>query len=187
MKGALFLDRDGTLIVDRHYIGEPSLVELLPGAADAVRNANARAVPVIVITNQSGIGRGIITMEQYHAVNQRMVTLLDEQHAVINASYHCPHWPEADGACECRKPGLGMYRQAAAEHALALPQSAFIGDRWRDVEPGIASGGFAALVPSANTPPEDIELARRHARVATSLLDATDAALAYIEMAEHGS
>jgi HAD superfamily hydrolase (TIGR01662 family) len=79
LKGALFLDRDGTLIVDRHYIGDPSLVELLPGAADAVRNANARAVPVIVVTNQSGIGRGIITMEQYHAVSQRMATLNNVQ------------------------------------------------------------------------------------------------------------
>jgi histidinol-phosphate phosphatase family protein len=187
LKGALFLDRDGTLIVDRHYIGDPSLVELLPGAADSIRDANARAIPVIVVTNQSGIGRGIITMEQFHAVSARMATLLGEQRAVIDATYHCPHWPDIDGECECRKPGLGMYRQAAKEHGLTLAQSAFIGDRWRDVEPGVLSGGFAVLVPSANTPPDDVEMAARDAHVMTSLHDATRAALDFVDSAAAGS
>ena len=181
MKGALFLDRDGTLIADRHYIGDPTLVELLPGAAESIRNANARAVPVVVVTNQSGIGRGLITMEQYHAVTQRMVALLAEQHATIDANYHCPHWPETDGDCECRKPGLGMYRQAAREHHLVLSQSAYIGDRWRDVKPGIVSGGMAILVPSDDTPADDIERAGLEARVIPSLIDATNAALDFID------
>jgi histidinol phosphatase-like enzyme len=100
---------------------------------------------------------------------------------VIDASYHCPHWPYADGECECRKPGLGMYRQAAREHEIALSQSAFIGDRWRDVEPGVVSGGFAVLVPGPNTPPEDLERAGQDAQVVMSLLDATNLALDYID------
>ena len=180
MSGALFLDRDGTIIADRHYLGDPALVSLLPGAARAIHAANAHAVPVFVVTNQSGIGRGLITLEQFHAVNQRMITMLAAENATITATYHCPHFPDRDGACECRKPGLGMYRQAAAEHGVSLAQSAFIGDRWRDVEPGVVSGGFAVMVPGRDTPADEIEKARMAVRVETSMERAASMALEYV-------
>lgn len=183
MKAALFLDRDGTIIVDRHYPGDPEEVELLPGAAAAIRAANARAMPVVVITNQSGIGRGLITIEQYHAVHQRMVTLLEQDGAHIDASYHCPHWPEQDGSCECRKPGLALYTQAATEHDIDLSQSAFVGDRWRDVEPGVRSGGLAVLVPGPNTSGDDVVRAQREARVLPSLESAVAAMFERVDSA----
>jgi histidinol-phosphate phosphatase family protein len=180
LRGALFLDRDGTIIVDRHYIGNPAEVSLIHGAAEAIREANARAIPVIVITNQSGIGRGLITLEQYHAVHQRMTTLLGEHGATIDASYYCPHWPDSDGPCECRKPGLALYRQAASEHGLDLAHSGYIGDRLRDIEPGVKSGGFGVLVPGDNTPAGDVDAAREIANVSRSIGEAVGLAIAYI-------
>lgn len=181
MKGALFLDRDGTIIVDGHYIGDPAAVVLIDGAADAIRTANARAIPVVVVTNQSGIGRGLISMEQYHAVHVRMTALLAEQKATVDASYHCPHWPERDGACDCRKPGLGMHRQAATELGLDLAHSAYIGDRWRDIEGGVKLGGLGIMVPSENTPTEEMELAEQEAHVRATLSMAVDASIAFID------
>ena len=182
MKGALFLDRDGTIIVDRHYMGDPSLVQLIDGAGGAIRLANAHAIPVIVVTNQSGIGRGRITPEQYHAVHRRMIELLSEHGATIDASYHCPHWPENDGECACRKPALGMYRRAAMDHDIDLSGSAFVGDRWRDVEPGVVSGGLAILVQGADTPASDTERATNEAKVMKRLEEAVKLAVEFIDL-----
>ena len=126
---ALFLDRDGTIIADAHYPSNPDDVVLLPGAAAAIARANAAHIPVIVVTNQSGIGRGQITVAQYESVRERLDELLRAEHATVDATYHCPHWIERDGPCDCRKPGIGMHKQAAADHTLSLAASAYIGDR----------------------------------------------------------
>lgn len=181
---ALFIDRDGTLIADAHYIADPSLVRLLEGAANAVRLANVANVPVIVVTNQSGIARGLITHAQYDAVHARTNALLARQGARVDATYHCPHWPDVSGPCDCRKPLLGLYRQAAAHFDLDLAQSAYIGDRWRDVEPAQATGGFGVLVPGTETHEKDVHEARVHAspsvRIATSITDAVTLSLSAI-------
>ena len=130
---ALFIDRDGTLIADAHYLADASRVQLLAGAAAAVAKANAAKVPVVVVTNQSGIARGLITHAQYEAVRDQTNALLSAGGAAVLATYHCPHWGHPKEPCACRKPGLGMYREAAAAHQLDLRHSAYIGDRWRDV------------------------------------------------------
>jgi D-glycero-D-manno-heptose 1,7-bisphosphate phosphatase len=166
---AAFLDRDGTLIRDEHYLADPDLVTLLPGAADAVRALNAAGVPVVVVTNQSGIARGLVTEAQYEAVRARLDALLAAEGARLDASYHCPHHPDHGSPCDCRKPARGMYEAAAADLGLRLDASLFAGDRWRDVAPGLAFGGTAVLVPSHNTPAADVERARREARVAERL------------------
>lgn len=181
---ALFIDRDGTIIADAHYLADASRVQLLPGAAAAVADANAAQVPVVVVTNQSGIARGLITIAQYEAVRDRTVTLLRAGGASVLATYHCPHWGHPKQPCECRKPGLGMYREAAATHRLDLAQSAYIGDRWRDVQPALATDGIGILVPGVETPAADVEEARSalsdRVFMANTLLEAVSIALAMI-------
>jgi histidinol-phosphate phosphatase family protein len=181
---ALFIDRDGTLIADAHYLADASRVTLLPDAAAAVQRANAAGVPVVIVTNQSGIARGLITPAQYEATRERTVALLADAGAHVLATYHCPHWAEVTGPCDCRKPGLGMYRQAARDHGLALDRSAYIGDRWRDVQPAIATGGVGILVPGVETPDADVETTRSSTEprvyLAESLVAAVQKALALL-------
>lgn len=159
-RAAAFLDRDGTIIRDAAYVRDPADVELLPGAAAAIRRLNERGVPVVVITNQSGIGRGWLTVQDYEAVSSRMQALLAADGAKIDASYMCPHYPDVDGPCECRKPGLALYRQAIAEHDLDAAASVFVGDRWRDVAPAAVLGGTPLLLDVASTPAADRDRAR---------------------------
>jgi D-glycero-D-manno-heptose 1,7-bisphosphate phosphatase len=171
-RAAAFLDRDGTLIEDEAYLGDPNRVRLIPGAADAVRKLNEAGVLTVVVTNQSGIARGYITEAQYESTRARLDELLDVEGAHIDASYHCPHFPDVSGACECRKPGTGLYLRAAREHAIDLRASLYVGDRLRDVEPGVKLGGTAIFVPSSVSLSEEFEQARRLVQVASSLGDA---------------
>lgn len=175
---AIFIDRDGTLIRDTGYPSDPDAVELLPGAASALRSAHNVQVAVVVVTNQSGIARGLITLEQYESVRKRMHQLLAEFGAFVDAEYYCPHHPDFTGPCDCRKPGLALFDQAIAEHGIDADASSFIGDRWRDVAPAAHYGARGILVPSAATPAEDIERAHAEATVATSLQAAIDTAIA---------
>ena len=170
---AVFLDRDGTIIVDKHYLRDPALVELIPHAPNAIRRFNYALVPVIVVTNQSGIARGLFSEGDYRAVRARLEDLLEERGAFVDDSYHCPHYPPISGPCECRKPGLGMYEQAIVEHQIDAAASFFIGDKLRDLLPAKTYGARAILVPSANTSPEDVEGALREGfELAASLTDA---------------
>jgi histidinol-phosphate phosphatase family protein len=180
-RAAAFLDRDGTIIRDANYIRDPNDVELLTGAAPAIRRLNARGVPVIVVTNQSGIARGLLTQSDYTLVEKRVADLLAAEHACVTATYVCPHHPDVGGPCECRKPSLGMYRQAIQEHGLIPAASVFIGDRWRDVAPGFALGGLGIMLDVASTPEEDRERAREAGiATATSLAEAVDRFLAML-------
>ena len=160
---AAFLDRDGTIIRDANYIRDPNDAELLPTVAEAIRQLNERHILAIVITNQSGIARGLLTAQDYEAVRQRIDVLLSQSGAHVDASYMCPHYPDVSGPCDCRKPGLALYRQAIAEHDVDPSRSVFIGDRWRDVAPASALGGSAILLEVESTPPEDRERAHREA------------------------
>lgn len=156
-RAAAFLDRDGTIIDDVHYIAQPDLVRLRSGAAQAIARLNRARVPVIVVTNQSGIARGLLTESDYQRVQERMAQLIaaEGDGAHIDASYMCPHHPDFGGRCECRKPGTLLFRQAAREHDLDLARSTYIGDRWRDVAPGIALGGRGILIVDELTDPDD--------------------------------
>jgi histidinol-phosphate phosphatase family protein len=169
---ACFVDRDGTLMIDTHYPSDPDRVRLIAGVADALALCNAAHVPVIVVTNQSGIARGLLTERQYQLVRARVENDLAAAGARVDATYHCPHWAEITGPCDCRKPGLGMYVRAAAEHGLDLARSAYIGDRWRDVSPALETGGLGVLIPSVDTSQADIDAARAQAYVMPSLGDA---------------
>ena len=174
MKPPVFLDRDGTLIVDRHYLSDPEGVELLPGAAEAVARLNGAGHPVFLVTNQSGIGRGYFTGAQYHAVHARVVELLAAAGARLDGEYHAPHAPGDPDPEALRKPGPGMFLRAAREHGLELAGAFFVGDRLRDVAPAERFGGTAILVrgpqSEAETPP--------YVAVAGSLAEAVERILA---------
>lgn len=144
---AVFLDRDGTIIADTGYANDASAVTLLPGAAEAVRRINDAGWLAIVATNQSGIARGIITEAQYRAVEARTDELLAQAAgARLDAHFHCPHHPDITGPCDCRKPGIKLYRDAAARFGIDFGRSWWVGDRLRDVEPARTLGGHGLLV-----------------------------------------
>lgn len=171
---AVFLDRDGTLIRDRNYIRKPEDVDLVPGAAAAVRRLNDARLPVVVVTNQSGIARGLFTTEDYERVRARMEALLADAGARIDASYMCPHHPDFTGLCECRKPATLLFRRAAYDHDIDLARSWYVGDKERDVQPAAELSGRGILVPTAQTPLREIDAARKVHVVAASLDEAVD-------------
>ena len=168
-RGAVFLDRDGTIIRDAHYLASVDQVELLPGAAPAIRRLNVAGIPVVVVTNQSGIARGMFTEADFDAVTQRLGDLLRAERASVDATYVCPHHPDFTGPCACRKPGTLLYRRAATDLDLDLAASWYIGDRLRDVSPARALGGAGILVPRPHTPGAEVEAARPDIHVASSL------------------
>jgi len=149
MYDGVFLDRDGTLIEDPGYLSDPAGVELVPGAADAVRILNETGIPVILITNQSGIGRGYFAEADFRAVQAEVDRQLAAHGARLDDVYFCPHDPDRE-TCACRKPDLALFRLAAREHGLRLHRCLFVGDRARDVAPAVEFGANAILVAGAD-------------------------------------
>lgn len=143
---AVFIDRDGTLIRERDYLSDPAGVELIPGAVEALRGFQDAGYGVVILTNQSGIARGLFGAADYQAVAAAIESLLEAQEVVVLGSYHCPHHPDFTGPCDCRKPATGLFRQAARDHGLDLSLSVYIGDRVRDVAPALELGGQGILV-----------------------------------------
>ena len=177
-RAAAFLDRDGTIVEDVHYLARPDQLALLPDAVRALQRLRDANVPIVIVTNQSGIARGLLSEADYVEVERRLDAMLAEAGVRVAATHHCPHHPDLTGPCACRKPGVLLYERAAAELSLDPARSLFAGDRWRDVAPALRFGGTGVLVPGANTPPEDEERARREAAVAPSLDEAVRAWLA---------
>jgi len=150
---AVLLDRDDTLILDVPYNGDPAKVEPMPGAREALRTLRDARIPTAVISNQSGIGRGLLTEAQVRAVNAKADALLGP----LDAWLFCPHAPE-DG-CDCRKPAPGLVRQAAARLGVPPERCVVIGDIGADVEAARAAGAQAVLVPTPRTRPEEVAAA----------------------------
>jgi histidinol-phosphate phosphatase family protein len=132
---AIFVDRDGTVMEDCDYCSDPKDVKIFPGVADALRRLKSRGFKLIIITNQSGIGRGLMTIEQYRAVEAEVMRQLD---GLIDATYFCPDVPGQRS--RCRKPAPRMVLQAKREHGIDLSRSFFIGDKEIDVECGRNAG-----------------------------------------------
>lgn len=144
-KNAVFLDRDGTIIDDVGYIKDPSLVRFLPGALEALTRLQDAGFALVVVSNQSGIARGIISLDELHAVRERFCELLKNNHIVLTDYLFCPHHPsgaveEFRKVCPCRKPAPGMLIDAAARHGIDLKSSWMIGDKNDDVRAGLAAG-----------------------------------------------
>lgn len=148
---AVFLDRDGTVNEQMGYINHISRFHLLPGAAAAIRMLNRQGIPVVVVSNQSGLARGYFPEELLEEVHRKMNLLLAEQGAFLDGIYICPHHPQASvaryrQACSCRKPGTGLLVRAAEELGLDLAASFLVGDRWSDIECAVRAGCTPVLV-----------------------------------------
>lgn len=126
------LDRDGTVIVERHYLSDPAGVTLLPGAAEGLRAMRRAGLGLVVATNQAGVGRGYFPEERVAQVHARMTELLAADGVVLDGIFYCPHHPDA--ACDCRKPGTGMVRQAVAALGPGATPVAVVGDKRCDID-----------------------------------------------------
>jgi D-glycero-D-manno-heptose 1,7-bisphosphate phosphatase len=142
MKRAVFFDRDGTLMEDAHYCRDPELVKVYAGVPEALRRLHGAGFVVLIVTNQSGIGRGLITESEYRAVEEEFLRQAGRES--IDGSYYCPDVPGVPS--ECRKPEPGMVLRAAAEHAVDLSASYFVGDKAIDIECGRRAGVRTILV-----------------------------------------
>lgn len=145
-RSAVFLDRDGTIVEDPGYLHDPAKVKLFPGAAAAIHGLNAAGYAVVVVTNQSGIARGLYTEADYRAVEKRLGELLAAKGARIDASYFCPHHPQAPEPCACRKPRTKLFLDAQAALDIDFTKSWWVGDRLSDVQPARTLGGKGILV-----------------------------------------
>lgn len=143
-RGLLVVDRDGTLIEERHYLGDPGGVSLLPGVVDGLRAFVAEGYELAIVTNQSGIGRGYFDADAAAAVNAEVVRQLEAGGVTVRGVYLCPHRPEE--GCECRKPAPGLFRRAMRELGYGPGQCLVVGDKKCDVDLGARLGARTVLV-----------------------------------------
>jgi len=144
MNRCVFLDRDGTVIVDRGYLSDPGGIELIPGAAEGLRLMSGAGYRLVIISNQSGVGRGLFGEDDLRAMDERLKSLLADEGIELAAAYYCIH-TEGD-RCDCRKPGTAFARAFAAEHDITLYRSFTIGDKTSDVEMARNLGCVSILV-----------------------------------------
>jgi len=171
-RGAVLFDRDATLVVDVPYNGDPALVVPVPGAQEAVAAVRRAGHGTGVVTNQSGVGDGRITLEQAHAVNARV----DELVGPIDVWELCPH--HRDAGCACRKPAPGMVLRAAGRLGVDPAHVVVIGDIGADVGAARAAGATGILVPTPVTRQEEVDAAEH---VAADLAEAVRLALAHLD------
>lgn len=151
MNKAIFLDRDGTLNPDPGYISNPDDFNLFEGVAEALARFQKAGYLLILITNQSGIARGLISKEQLEAIHERLQTQLARGGARLDAIYHCPHHPDfppvnGESDCNCRKPKPGMILQAIKDHGVDPSESFMIGDRSSDIKIALKTGVTPILI-----------------------------------------
>jgi D-glycero-D-manno-heptose 1,7-bisphosphate phosphatase len=144
LRPGVFLDRDGTICEEAGYLNDVQQFRMLPCAAEAIRRLNEAKLLVVVITNQSGVGRRMFPESRVHEVHEAMMRELVAAKARVDAIYYCPHVDEDE--CDCRKPKPGMLRRAAVEHAIDLRRSFVVGDRYGDVEAAHRAGARGVLV-----------------------------------------
>lgn len=147
---AAFLDRDGTIIEDIHYLGAPDSIVLLPGAVEGMRLLREAGYLLICVTNQSGVARGYFSERKLRDIHERMKRILAAEGAPLDGLYYCPHHPDFGEEpyrldCGCRKPRPGMLLAGARDFDIDLPASVLIGDAERDIEAGHAAGCRAIL------------------------------------------
>ena len=166
----VILDRDGTLVFDREYMDSPVQLEFEPFAADALLWWHDHGYRLVVITNQSGIGRGFFSIEQVEAMNVRLHAMVEALGVCLERIYYCPHRPEA--GCPCRKPALGLLRQAASDLDFDPERSVVIGDKESDMEFGRRAGAKTILIANDSSA---LSMRIQPDRVLPNLLDAARA------------
>jgi D-glycero-D-manno-heptose 1,7-bisphosphate phosphatase len=164
---AVFLDRDGVINEEVHYLSRVEDLKLVPGAASAIARLNAVGIPVIIVTNQSGVARGYFSEDQLLEIHQALVSLLARENASIQGIYYSPYHPKGEGdykrESDCRKPGPAMLLAASEEYSINLSESILVGDRINDIRAGHAAGTRAIMVRTG------------HGATETSLPDAAEA------------
>ena len=149
LKKVAFLDRDGTLMLDEGYSSDPSMITIIPGAPEALRELRRKGYLLVVITNQSGVGRAFFTEDKVRLMNSRMSELFAAEKVSFDGFFICPHRP--DEGCECRKPRPGMLLEAAEKLEIDLGNSIMVGDKMSDVEAGLAAGCRLNILVGANS------------------------------------
>ncbi len=186
---AVFLDKDGTLIVDIPYNVDPALVVLTPGAVEGLTRLHEAGYRLVVVTNQSGVARGRFAVEALGPVEDRLRALLADFGVPLAGFYFCPHHPEGSvpeyaTTCDCRKPRPGMLIQAAEDLGIDLPRSWFVGDILNDVEAGHRAGCRSILLDVGNEtewvagPDRTPDLTAKDLHEAANLILQADASLA---------
>lgn len=144
-KPAVFVDRDGTICFDKHYLADPAGLELIPTVVEGLRKLTKAGVPIIIVTNQSGVARGYFTEETLSGIHAELVETLKKQGVSILDIFYCPHMPDA--GCDCRKPAPGLLLRASKKHGIDLSRSYVIGDRMMDIEMAHGVNAKGVLVP----------------------------------------
>lgn len=145
------LDRDGTIVIDRHYMSDPAALKFEPGAAVGLRKMSGMGFRLVIITNQSGIARGLFSPTQLDAVHERLRQMLHSIEVSVDGIYYCPHGPEE--GCDCRKPNLGLMRRASKELGFEASQAIVIGDKESDIEFGRRAGAMTMLIAKSSSRP----------------------------------
>lgn len=171
-RAAVFLDRDGTLIVEKNYLADPREAVLLDGVIEGLSRLQRHGLPLVIVSNQSGVGRGYFTMKEVEAVNARIDGLLKPAGIVIAGWYVCPHAPEA--ACRCRKPAPGLIEMASADLDLDPCQSYVIGDKRADLDLAKAVGARGILVMTGYGAGEAEHARAAGSPVCDSIIEASD-------------
>ena len=140
MKKAVFLDRDGTINVDKGYVYKPEDFEFIDGAPEVIKIINKQGYLAVVVSNQSGIARGLYTADDVDMLHEHINMALKAHDAHIDAYYYCPHHPDFGAACKCRKPKPGLIEQAVVDYDIDIAQSWMIGDKESDIECARAAG-----------------------------------------------
>lgn len=151
MTPAVFLDRDGTIVEEAGYLERLERLKFFPFAGDAIRLLNQAGFAVVIVTNQAGIARGIVEETFVADVSRVIAERVARGGGRIDGFYHCPHHPDGiierfSVACDCRKPAPGLFKQAASDLDLDLARSFVVGDRWHDLQAGMAVGARGVLV-----------------------------------------
>lgn len=146
-KQVVILDRDGTIVVDRNYLDDPAGLEFEPGAAEGLRRLYERGHRLVIITNQSGVGRGLFSLARLAEIHARLEAMVVSIGARLEAIYFCPHAPDAE--CSCRKPELALLKQAASDLGFEPSAAIVIGDKMSDVEFGQRAGAATILMAAA--------------------------------------
>jgi D-glycero-D-manno-heptose 1,7-bisphosphate phosphatase len=148
----VILDRDGTIVIDRGYLADPAGLEFEPGAANGLRCLYSSGYRLVVISNQSGVGRGFFPLQRVVEMNARLRAMVEEIGAKLEEIYVCPHAPNA--GCECRKPGLALMTRAASELCFDPARAVVIGDKQTDIEFGHRAGATTILIAAGNAAAE---------------------------------
>ncbi len=183
MNRAVFLDRDGTVNAEVGYLRDLTDLRLIPGAGASIKRFNEAGLKVVLVTNQSGVARGIFPESLVHQANELLDQMLRREGARIDAVYYCPHHPTAGNSkytmdCDCRKPGTGLIDRAERDLNIDVKRSYVVGDKWSDVELGQRAGAHAILVQSGFSPDDPGNIRPAHVKdpdfIAHTIIEAAE-------------